>query len=69
MDDFYDIVEEISSSLDDIDLRITDIWTGIADMPDKYAEDFEKAVRHLATAKEIMDGIFAKLYGEQNDED
>ena len=69
MNDFYDIVEDISNNVDDINLRIEDVWTGIVDLPDEYAEDFENAVCHFADAKGLIDKIFTDLYEKRHDED
>lgn len=66
MNDFYDIIEDISNNMDDINLRIEDVWTGMADLPDEYAEDFENAVCHFADAKELIDKIFTDLYEKAN---
>ncbi len=66
MNDFYDIVEDISNNVDDINLRIEDVWTGIVDMPDEYAEDFENAVCHFTDAKGLIDKIFTDLYEKTN---
>lgn len=66
MNDFYDIIEDISNNMDDINLRIEDVWTGMADVPDEYAEDFENAVYHFADAKKLIDKIFTDIYEKSN---
>ncbi len=70
MEEFYEVIEDISDTMNDIDLVIEDVWTSGEDIvPDEYAEDFENAVSYYATAKHLIDKIYIKLFEKRHDED
>jgi len=70
MDNFYEVIEDISDKLNDISLIIDDVWTSGEDIvPEEHAEDFENAVWHYAKAKDLVDKIYVELFEKRHDKD
>lgn len=69
MDEFYDIIDDIANNLDDIHLRIEEVWTSGKDVLNECAEDFDNAVSYLGRAKELIDKIYIELFEKYHGEE
>ena len=70
MIDFYEVIDDVCGNLYSAIFTVDSVLLSGEDVvPDKHAEDFERAVWHLGVAKEVFDKIYIRLYGEYHGEE